>query len=75
MKPLFSYNVNFTMQQILQVHQQPAKVKQTATFFHIYQEIDIAFLISRTVSDRAKYSYVVRPVYGGKGKNLLFFFR
>ena len=36
MKPLFSYNIDFTMQQILQVHQQPAKVKQTATFFHIY---------------------------------------
>lgn len=59
-QPRFGDHVDFSSQEILQIHQQGAKVEQASPWLDDNQEIDVAVGTCITACNRSKDSHVLR---------------
>lgn len=62
MEGVFCDDVHLSMEQLLQIHQQPAEVEQAASLFQVNEKIHVTRLVRGALSHGAEHAHVVCAV-------------
>lgn len=72
MQSPFGHDIHLPAQQVLEFDKRSAEIKQSAAFFQINKEVDVALWSILATGNRTKYPHIQNPVLPGNSKNFFF---